>query len=76
MKNESSPYINMNLNQDNVIAVWANGSTMNLYLNGQLIDSIQDTSYSSGQLGVLVRSQSLNTLTEVVFSDARVWTLT
>ncbi len=65
----------MSLNQDNLIAVWAKGSDINLYVNGQQIDIVYDPSYTTGQIGVLVRSQSLNVRTEAVFSNARVWTL-
>ncbi len=75
LKNKSSQYINISLNQDNFIAVWASGATINLYVNEHLIDTIQDTSYSSGQIGVLAKSWNLNTLTEAVFSNARVWAL-
>jgi eukaryotic-like serine/threonine-protein kinase len=76
LKDVNSPSINMLLNQDNFIAIWAKGMTMNLYWNGLLVDSIQDPSYNAGQIGVLVRSQNLNVRTEAVFSNARVWMLT
>lgn len=73
LKDSSSQYILMNLNNDNLISVWAKGGTMNFYVNKQLVDSIQDASYGSGQIGVLVKSWELNTPTEAVFSNARVW---
>jgi serine/threonine protein kinase len=75
LRDLSSQFINMSLNQDNLITIWAKGSTIKLYVNEQLIDTIQDPSYSTGQIGVLVKSWNLNTLTEAVFSDARVWNL-
>lgn len=75
LRDLSSQFINMNLNQDNLIALWVKGDQMKLYINGQFIDTIQDSSYTTGEIGVLVKSWKLHTLTEAVFSTARVWTL-
>jgi hypothetical protein len=59
--------------QTNLIAVVAQGYNFDLYVNQQYIDSVRDTSYSTGVVGVLVKSFGSAT-TEVAFSDARVWT--
>jgi eukaryotic-like serine/threonine-protein kinase len=69
----SSSVINTGLGQSNVIAVVANGSTLDLYVNQQKIDSVSDSTYNHGQIGV--DATSLGTATEVVFRNARVWTL-
>jgi eukaryotic-like serine/threonine-protein kinase len=70
--NASSTAIHTGLNQSNLIAVSANGSTLDLYVNNQKIDSINDSTHSQGQIGVV--ATDLNSPTEVVFSDAKVWT--
>ncbi len=69
----SSSLIHKGLNQSNTIAVVANGNTLNLYVNQQKVDSISDSTYSHGQVGVV--ADAISNQTEVVFSNARVWTL-
>jgi eukaryotic-like serine/threonine-protein kinase len=64
--------INTGLNQSNLIAVVANGSSIDLYVNGQHIDSVTDSTFSQGEIGVAASSNG--NLTEVVFSRAMVWT--
>jgi hypothetical protein len=56
------------LNQSNTIAVVANGSHFDLYINQQHIASGPDDKYSSGAFGVSANSNS-----EVVYSHARLW---
>ncbi len=73
LTSNSSPAIHTGLNQSNTIAVAANGSTLDLYVNQQKIDSVNDSTYSQGQVGVIAEAYSNQT--EVVFSNARVWTL-
>jgi serine/threonine protein kinase len=58
------------LGQSNTIAVVANGSTIDLYVNGQKIDSVTDSTFSQGYVGVAAAAAS----TEVAFSNAVVWT--
>jgi hypothetical protein len=69
----SSPAIKTGLGQSNVLAVVAQGNTMDLYVNKQKLASASDGTYSHGQIG-LVGDSSSNP-TEVVFSNAKVWTL-
>ncbi len=69
----NSSAIRTGLDQSNTIAVVANGSTLDFYVNQQKIDSINDSTYSHGQVGVIAEAYSNQT--EVVFSNARVWTL-
>ncbi len=58
------------LGQTNVVAVVANGSTFDLYVNHQKINTVNDSSYSQGLFGV---AAFLNT--EVAYTNARMWTL-
>ena len=54
------------------IGVWAVGSDMRLFLNGRYQFGIKDKSFSSGALGVFVRSES-DTPMSVTFSDLKVY---
>ncbi len=45
-----------------------NGS-MTLYANGQMIDSVSDSSYTSGSVGLFVASDDQNTGAAVIFDD-------
>ena len=68
----SSSAIHTGLNASNVIAVVANGSTLDLYVNMQKIASVTDSTSSRGVIG-LIAYLSYNNPTEVVYSNARVW---
>ncbi len=72
LRSGSSAAIKTALNQSNLVTVVASGSTIDLYVNNQKIDSYSDSSYSQGQIGVA--ATDLKSPTEVVFSDAKVWT--
>jgi eukaryotic-like serine/threonine-protein kinase len=72
LRNGPSPAINTGLNQTNLVAVVASGSTIDLYVNNQKIDSYSDSTYSQGQIGVV--AYDVNSPTEVMFSNAKVWT--
>src|SRR5438034_4446432 len=63
----SNPAINAD--GHNLIAVVARGSQVDLYVNRHLIKTLSDTTFSSGQIGVVVLAG------EVAFSNARVWKL-
>jgi eukaryotic-like serine/threonine-protein kinase len=65
-------FIKQSPNQDNTIAVVANESKIDLYVNGNMIDSVTDTVYRQGNIGVLAKREFAQT--EVAFSNARVWT--
>jgi hypothetical protein len=71
---QSSSVIHSGLGKDNVLAVVAIGHTFTLYLNHQNIDSVTDSTYSQGQIG-LYASGSYGDPTEVQFNNAKVWTL-
>jgi hypothetical protein len=70
VKSGSSGAIVTGLGQPNLIAAVVNGSTFDLYVNNQKIDTINDGSYSQGQFGV---SSFLNS--EAAYTNARMWTL-
>ena len=72
LANTSSPAIKSGLNQTNVLAVTAQGTTLTLYVNGQKITSITNNAYSQGQVGMV--ADSFNNPTGALFSDARLWT--
>ena len=61
-------------NKPYVIAVVARDSIIDLYVNDQHIDEVKDDHYSKGKIGVLAKTFGPY-LTEVAFSDAKVWTL-
>lgn len=67
----TNPAIKTGLNQTNLIAVVANGNSLVLYVNKQQIASVNDSTYSSGQIGVI--AESVQNPTEVVFSNAEIF---
>jgi eukaryotic-like serine/threonine-protein kinase len=67
----TSSTINTGLNQSNVIAVVATNNNFDLYVNKQFIVSVKDSTYNSGYIGVIAVPR--NSLTEVAFSNAKVW---
>lgn len=71
---QSSSVIHSGLGQDNVLAVVAIGNTFTFYLNHQNIDSVTDSTYSQGKIGLYASSYYGNP-TEVQFSNVKVWTL-
>jgi hypothetical protein len=70
LKQGTSPAIKTGLNQTNVIAVVANGNSLVLYVNKQQIASVNDGTYSNGQIGVI--AESTQNPTEVAFTNAEV----
>jgi eukaryotic-like serine/threonine-protein kinase len=65
---------NAGLNQSILLAIVAHGSTIEVYVNNKKIESVNDSSYTQGQIGVFESDQNGNGTTEVVFSNAKVWT--
>ncbi|HLJ35978.1 MAG TPA: hypothetical protein VKU38_20130 [Ktedonobacteraceae bacterium] len=64
---------NTGLNQTNLISIVAKGSTLSLYINKQLLTSVTDSTYTSGQIGLA--ADYINGATEVVYTNAKVWKL-
>jgi hypothetical protein len=59
--------------QTNLITVIARNSTISIYVNKKFVDTITDTTYSVGQIGVFAYDNTQGT--DVAFNDANVWTL-
>lgn len=70
----SSSAIKQGLNQTNVIAVVAKGTSITMYVNQQQVASVTDSTFSHGQIGVYVVPFN-NHPTAVAFTNARVWRL-
>ncbi|HEX3643675.1 MAG TPA: hypothetical protein VHV10_20490, partial [Ktedonobacteraceae bacterium] len=64
-----SAAITKGLNHSNIIAVVANGSAFDLYVNHQKIARTNDSSLSGGSLGVTAGNS------QVAYTNARIWTL-
>ena len=69
-----SPFIKTGLNQPNVIAVDADGKGMTFYVNLKPIAHIQDGHYNSGNIGFMVGQPDDESVTDVAYTYARVWT--
>jgi hypothetical protein len=64
--------IKTGLNQSNLLAIAANGDAISVYVNGQFVASVQDKTYSNGQIGVYAYG---DTGCDVAVSNVRVWKL-
>lgn len=66
--------IKAGLNQPNLLAVIAHGNNIFLYVNKQYVGTVQDSTYSSGSIGLF--AYKANTISgDVAFSNAQVWKL-
>jgi eukaryotic-like serine/threonine-protein kinase len=65
--------IKRGLQQHNTIAVAANGSQINLYVNKRKIASIVDINYTTGSFALFAADH--NQPTEIAFTNARIWQL-
>jgi serine/threonine protein kinase len=74
INHQSNSAIVKGTGQANLIAVVANGSTINLYANNTLVGSQNDTKFSTGEIGLYADNYS-SASTDVQFNDARVWKL-
>ncbi|MFL5626019.1 MAG: serine/threonine protein kinase [Ktedonobacteraceae bacterium] len=63
--------INLGLNQTNRIALVVNGSGIDLYINDNNVDSVTDSTYPSGNIGLV--ASTINNNTEVVYSNLKIW---
>jgi hypothetical protein len=69
-----NPAIKIGTNQSNVLAVLAQGPTIQIYANGQHLATVQDTTFGSGGIAVCARDFSNATnATNVTFKNVRVW---
>jgi serine/threonine protein kinase len=70
---KTNPAVHAGLNQTNLVAIVARTHRLDLYMNHQKIDSISDSTYSHGQIGVVADGFPASEPTEVVYSNAKVW---
>lgn len=63
--------IKTKLGQANLLTVIARGSNIYLYVNKQYVDSVHDTTYNAGEIGVYA-SDNKNP-TDVAFNNVQVW---
>jgi len=66
--------ISVNLFQPNLIAAVVSGGSIKLYLNRQLITSVNDSTYTHGRIAVFSWNATGN-VAEAVFRNAKVWKL-
>jgi zinc-ribbon domain len=59
--------------QTNLVTVIARNSTISIYVNKQFVGMINDTTYTTGEIGVFAYESS--TGTDVAFNNATVWAL-
>lgn len=64
---------NAGLNQKNTVGVVARGNSIGLYVNKQLINTITDSTYTTGLIGLTAESNTSST--EVVYSNLMVFGL-
>ena len=69
----STSLFKQGLNQPNTITVVAQGGNLYFYINGQYLDNVNNTTLSSGKIGVFSESNTNSTV--VAFSNAQVWQL-
>jgi hypothetical protein len=67
------PSYRSGLQQKNTLTVIARGIQMYLYINQQFATTVQDSTYTAGELGVLANETTVQTT--VVYSNARIWRL-
>ena len=70
-KRGTSPAFKTGLNQTNLIAVVARETNFYLYINGQLVANVSDTSFGPGQIGVFA-GDKFNP-SDVAFSNLKIW---
>lgn len=66
-----NPAIKAGVNQSNMLAVLAQGPTIQLYANGQHLDTVQDTTFATGRIGVCAKNFSESS--DVTFNNIKVW---
>jgi len=72
----TSSAIHQGIGQTNLIAVVAQGSTITVYVNHQQLASVNDSTYSHGQLGLAASPFTTGGHpTEVAYTNAKVWKL-
>lgn len=70
--------IKTGLNQTNLLGVAARGSTLDLYINGQFVASVEDSAYTHGAIGLFaydsgVHPAEVTPSVETMFRNVKVW---
>jgi hypothetical protein len=65
--------INAGLSKPNLLTIVARGSDIYMYANKHFIAKVSDSTYSSGEIGVI--AASFSSPTDVAFNNAKVWNL-
>jgi hypothetical protein len=60
-------------NQNNLVAVFAHGQSIDVFVNNQHVTSVSDGTFSHGSIGLA--AADLTNTTEVAFNGAKVWKL-
>ncbi len=66
--------VSVNLSQPNLIAAVVSGGSIELYVNRQLITSVNDSTYSHGRIAVFSWNAA-GTAAQAVFRNVKVWAL-
>jgi hypothetical protein len=74
LKDGTASQFNTGLGQTNTIGVVARGNQIAIYINRQLVATVNDSTYTHGQIGMTASSYS-GSKTEVVYTNAKVWQL-
>jgi len=72
-----SAAIQQGLNKQNVLAVTVQGDTVNMYVNGQKIDTATDQNLTSSKFvqgSIALEADDLSNPTTVIYTDALLWT--
>jgi len=73
LRASSSAAIHANLNVPNTLTIIAQNGTFYLYINGQFVDKVEDTTFKSGNIGVV--ADNFGNPTDIIFSNVKVWKL-
>ena len=73
---QSSALIRKGFKQKNTLSVYAQGTSLVFWINGQQVDKLTDATYKSGTIGTFVGNpdDNSNSTTEALFQNAKVWT--
>jgi hypothetical protein len=71
---QASEYILTGANQTNRLGVMADGSKLSVYINGHLVDEVEDDTYSKGKFGTFIASENTPNFS-VAVSKAAYWDL-
>jgi hypothetical protein len=73
LRTGKSPAIKQGLNKVNLLALSANGPTISVYVNNTLLTSIQDTTFTGGQVGIY--AGGANAAYDIAATSARLWSI-